>query len=252
MVLNPYAWNKKANVLFLESPGTVGFSQATPPYRIANDTSVAADNMKALEKFFDKYETFRGSDFYIAGESYAGIYIPRLASEVLDFNQSPKEYKINFRGVLIGNACTHPYECYTAKYYSRFSTEFWHSRGFISEADYRKYVSVCHTSESSPACVDLQKKISDDFIATGANIYNIYDKCHHPVYPPKYSGIFAEYQERRARYHAKPHSLRHPLRCTDAIGQLTVLNRNEFREAFKVNEFNDTLFWTPCSDVPLA
>jgi hypothetical protein len=44
--------------------------------------------------------------------------------------------------------------------------------------------------------------------------------------------------------------LRHPLRCTDAIGPLTVLNNNMFRDAFKVGEYNDTLFWTPCSDVP--
>ena len=64
---NPYAWNKKANVTFLESPGTVGFSQATPPFRVANDTSVAQDNLKAMRLFFAKYSKFAGNDFYIAG-----------------------------------------------------------------------------------------------------------------------------------------------------------------------------------------
>lgn len=87
MYINKYAWNKKANVIYLESPGTVGFSTATTKFRIANDTSVAKDNLKALQMFFDLYPQYKGNDFYIAGESYAGIYIPRLADEILSFNE---------------------------------------------------------------------------------------------------------------------------------------------------------------------
>lgn len=79
MSINPYAWNKNANVLYLESPGTVGFSKANDFYAIQNDTTVAKNNLIALIQFFTKYSRFKGNDFYIAGESYAGIYIPRLA-----------------------------------------------------------------------------------------------------------------------------------------------------------------------------
>ena len=67
MYTNPRAWNKQANVIYLESPGTVGFSTATPKYRTANDTSVAKDNLKALQMFFDLYPQYKGNDFYIAG-----------------------------------------------------------------------------------------------------------------------------------------------------------------------------------------
>lgn len=80
MEINPYSWNKHANVLYLESPGGVGFSTATAKYLITNDTSVAKDNLKALLLFFDRYPTYKGNDFYLAGESYAGVYIPRLAA----------------------------------------------------------------------------------------------------------------------------------------------------------------------------
>lgn len=79
MYLNPYRWNKKASVLYLESPGAVGFSKASKDYLSQNDTSVARDNLIALIQFFTKYNQFQGNDFYIAGESYAGIYIPQLA-----------------------------------------------------------------------------------------------------------------------------------------------------------------------------
>ena len=76
MSVNPYAWNKKANVLYLESPGTVGFSKANDFYAIQNDTTVAKNNLIALIQFFTKYAWLKGNDFYIAGESYAGIYVP--------------------------------------------------------------------------------------------------------------------------------------------------------------------------------
>jgi serine carboxypeptidase-like clade 2 len=74
--LNPNSWNRYANVLYLESPGGVGFSQG--PVN-SSDASVAQDNLVALMSFFQKFPKFQAHDFYISGESYAGIYVPRLA-----------------------------------------------------------------------------------------------------------------------------------------------------------------------------
>jgi carboxypeptidase C (cathepsin A) len=67
MKINDYRWNKKANILYLESPGGVGFSKANPEFLVQNDTSVAKNNLIALIQFFTKYKKFGGSDFYIAG-----------------------------------------------------------------------------------------------------------------------------------------------------------------------------------------
>ena len=48
--LNEYAWNKKANLLYISSPGGVGFSKGER--RVYDDGNTAEDNLKALVAFF--------------------------------------------------------------------------------------------------------------------------------------------------------------------------------------------------------
>ncbi|PRQ27610.1 putative carboxypeptidase D [Rosa chinensis] len=44
------------------------------------------------------------SNFFITGESYAGHYVPQLASTILSQNKVTNETKINLKGIAIGNA----------------------------------------------------------------------------------------------------------------------------------------------------
>jgi serine carboxypeptidase-like clade 2 len=64
-------------MLYFESPPGVGFS-LTDQYNW-NDNSTAIANANALWNWFTVWNEYAASDFYIAGESYAGIYVPRLA-----------------------------------------------------------------------------------------------------------------------------------------------------------------------------
>ena len=74
-----------------------------------NDPTTTEDNYKALTDFFRKFPNLKKNDFYISGESYAGIYVPYLANEILEKNKLPNtEVKINLKGILVGNACTDP------------------------------------------------------------------------------------------------------------------------------------------------
>ena len=90
-------------MLFLDSPAGVGFSINEDKNYIFNDPNTADDNLKAILYFFEnKFPSYREKDFFIAGESYAGKYIPDLALRVHSYNQEAT-VKINLKGILIGN-----------------------------------------------------------------------------------------------------------------------------------------------------
>jgi len=59
---------------------------------------VAVANYAALKDFFNKYPSFNSNPFYLAGESYAGVYIPMLGVKILE---SIKDTKINLKVILI-------------------------------------------------------------------------------------------------------------------------------------------------------
>ncbi|KAI6243482.1 Carboxypeptidase [Aphelenchoides fujianensis] len=105
---NVYSWNSIANVVYLESPIGVGFSYDTTNvnYKQASDDETALQNYGAIADFFMRAQTqFKDRDFFLAGESYAGIYIPTLAAQIALNLQSFSNQ--NFRGVLIGNGFMH-------------------------------------------------------------------------------------------------------------------------------------------------
>ncbi|KAJ6738115.1 CARBOXYPEPTIDASE [Salix koriyanagi] len=101
---NPYSWNKEANMLFLESPVGVGFSYSntTNDYHIIGDEFTANDSYAFLHKWFLMFPSYRKRAFYIAGESYAGKYVPELAELTIDKNNDPSLH-IDLKGILLGN-----------------------------------------------------------------------------------------------------------------------------------------------------
>ncbi|KAL5579363.1 hypothetical protein UlMin_011805 [Ulmus minor] len=101
---NPSSWNREANMLFLESPVGVGFSYSntTSDYDKLGDDFTANDAYTFLHKWFLKFPSYRKRAFYIAGESYAGKYVPELAEVINDKNKSPSLH-IDLKGILLGN-----------------------------------------------------------------------------------------------------------------------------------------------------
>ncbi|CAN4112237.1 unnamed protein product [Withania somnifera] len=71
--------NCKRNVPGLESPAGVGFSYSNTSSDYALSGDKAEDAYRFLVNWFKRFPHFKGRDFYIMGESYAGFYVPELA-----------------------------------------------------------------------------------------------------------------------------------------------------------------------------
>ena len=84
MYENPLPWNMNANLLYIESPSGVGFSIAkTDNDYLHTDMSVSRDAFKALQEWYLKFPEYDDNDLFISGESYAGLYVPYLAWQIV-------------------------------------------------------------------------------------------------------------------------------------------------------------------------
>jgi cathepsin A (carboxypeptidase C) len=115
---NDYSWNENSNLLFIDQPVGTGYSKARDPTHYARNEKMVAENFyKFLLKFILKYPQFKGRPLFITGESYAGHYIPAIASYIV---QHPVE-EMNLQGIAIGNGWVSPYEQYPE--YATFALE---------------------------------------------------------------------------------------------------------------------------------
>lgn len=104
LVINEYTYALDNHMLFVEQPIGVGFSNILNG-EAPNNTNDAAINFEQfMISFFQVYPELATADWYIAGESYAGHYIPSFAARI---TQNLKTNKLNpLSGVMIGDGLT--------------------------------------------------------------------------------------------------------------------------------------------------
>ena len=178
--LNNYTWVKEANIIYLESPAGTGFSYINSTIKedlYLNDNISAADNLQALLKFYEKFPEWKNQIFYISGESYAGIYVPILAYEILEYNKKVEDSeKINLKGILVGNGVA------DWKYdYSVSMMDFLFTHHLVSYEDRLAYVKYCLNNETynEIKCEEIfnyTNKVTD-----GINYYDYLRDCEIPV-----------------------------------------------------------------------
>jgi hypothetical protein len=141
---NEYGWTKHASVLYLESPAGVGFSYCDYDNCTATDTSTAEDSYNFLLGFYEKFPELKARDFYITGESYAGVYIPMLADLI------SQRGGVNLQGMAIGNSCwgTAVGTCGFRLEQKMILTKFYHGKGLISDSQYAQVVHECQSTHS--------------------------------------------------------------------------------------------------------
>ncbi|GJN11872.1 hypothetical protein PR202_ga30106 [Eleusine coracana subsp. coracana] len=175
--LNPYSWSKVSNMIYLDSPAGVGMSYSLnrSEYK-TGDLKTAADAHKFLLKWFELYPEFQSNPFYLSGESYAGIYIPTIADEVVKGMEKGAEPKINLKGYLIGNPVT------DIDYDFNSFVPFAHGMGLISTDMYENVKATCGGTFWGTVDDLCQENIDRvRWELKDLNVYNILAPCyHHP------------------------------------------------------------------------
>ncbi|WVZ20870.1 hypothetical protein V8G54_008192 [Vigna mungo] len=186
LLWNDYGWDQASNILFVDQPTGTGFSYTSDDSDIRHDeTGVSNDLYNFLQEFFKAHPEFVKNDFYITGESYAGHYIPALASRVNQGNKGNQGIHINLKGFAIGNGLTNPTIQYPA--YPDFALD----NGIITKAehdDISKSIPVCEQAaktcqtQGGTSCdnaLNICYKIFSNIlsIAGDINYYDIRKKC---------------------------------------------------------------------------
>ena len=177
--LNNYSWHNEANMIYLESPGNVGFSYINSTAKedlYVDDNTTAKDNLQALLSFFEKFPEMKDKDFYISGESYGGIYVPILAYEIIEYNKDLEETeKIKLKGILVGNGVVDwKYDVNLARMDFLFTH---HLTSYEHRLDYVKY---CLTNKTYDEGKCNETYNSADEVLDGVNLYDYLRECKIP------------------------------------------------------------------------
>jgi len=248
---NPYAWNKVANMLYLESPAGSG-----SPFEAGkgsssclkggkqvgckwDDVSQAEAYAHTLAAFHKAFPDFASHDLYLTGESYFGQYGPNIAHWIL--THAPFNKTLNLKGIAAGNACwggtATSVDC-NGPNSDQNDLDMYFGKALISKKLYTAAYNACGFGNSSghalaaresPKCFLAKHKA---FEAVGPhNIYFIYDTC-----PLRSLEAWLQESGKSMRWLTKAlrtelstngqvsplrdHLLEHPMATDDASGEL--------------------------------
>lgn len=181
---NPYAWNRVANMLYLESPAgsgsESGFSVCMKDQKPVdckwNDANQGEAYAHTLQAFFKGFPEYAHNDLYLSGESYFGQYGPNIAHFII--NHEPFKSSINLKGMALGNACwggdANTVQC-NGPNSQRNDVELFFGKGLFSPKLHKNILDTCKFPTVSSSC---QKLLDQMHAEVGPhNVYNIYDNC---------------------------------------------------------------------------
>ncbi|EGG02856.1 putative carboxypeptidase KEX1 precursor [Melampsora larici-populina 98AG31] len=157
-----WSWSQYANLLFIDQPAGTGYSFAGGGETIRELDQAANQVVSFLERFFKLFPELSNLDTYLAGESYAGQFIPYIAQAI----KSTTSVSSNLKGLLMGNAWINPQAQYPTY------IEFAYERGMIvkgskeakpAEAAWQRCQSVLesHDQVLISECEDMLQPILD-------------------------------------------------------------------------------------------
>lgn len=184
--VNPYAWNRRANMLYLESPAgshdPIGFSTCLKNGEVQrvcdwNDKSQAEAYAHTLLAFFEAFPEFKNNDLYLTGESYAGQYIPNIAYFIT--TEMPSKFT-NLKGIAVGNGCwggtANTVVC-NGPHAERNDVDLFFGKGLMSKELRDHVYKACGYDGGFPGPECPGALLQMDNEVGPHNVYDIYDNC---------------------------------------------------------------------------
>jgi vitellogenic carboxypeptidase-like protein len=102
---HPHSWTNVAHMLFFDQPVGTGYTSARDESGYVNsEEEMAAQLYRALLTFYARHPEYTDNPVVIAGESYAGKYVPHISHYIHEQNKNNSQHrKINLWGIAIGN-----------------------------------------------------------------------------------------------------------------------------------------------------
>ena len=261
MYRNKHSWSKIANLLIINSPPPIGYSYCTPAGQAGdgyscgtwNDSKTAVHNEIYLESWLQRFPQYGKNEWYLIGESYAGIYVPTLARRIMSNPNSNISQVL--KGFAVGDGCVgEDVLCGSRGPGPLMHLEFFRGHGQFSDKLYHETKSTCPydqllgfgTPVTDEACKTLLGKVEKQIGAYYA--YNLYDSCwyQNSLEPPKFTNKnywssvpkmsktshFNDFKNKNGRY--LPAENDYP--CDGAQAMFTWVVRPEVKKALHVEQ----------------
>jgi cathepsin A (carboxypeptidase C) len=199
---NPFSWNSKANLVFLDQPAGTGYSYGGASSDTDSDeATIGEDLYHFMQELVKTYPQYHKAPFYIFGESYAGHFVPAAGHHIMDGNAKKDGEYIALKGIGVGNGLTNPEIQYP--YYPQMAFHSDTTPKIIQEEDYQNMLKAipscvakikdCQTND--PSCSEAFQQCNFDMINpvqdTGVNVYNLNEQCTLPPLCGDYSHVKA-------------------------------------------------------------
>lgn len=166
---NPYSWSTAANLLFIDQPVGTGYSALGDPEGLAQDEDQVAEQLyTAVCKFFGslhrEFQPMSTAPFFVAGESYAGKYLTKFATRILQGGQYRTSsgamadcVNLHLSGVMLGDALVDPY---------------WQRTAYPAQAHANSLIDATQRAQADSIALHCQSQLLQG--------YSSYVDDHHP------------------------------------------------------------------------
>ncbi|OQR92985.1 serine carboxypeptidase-like family S10 [Achlya hypogyna] len=142
------SWTNVGHMLFFDQPVGTGYTSARDESGYVNSQEeMAAQLYTAMSTFFARHPEYAANRIVIAGESYAGKYVPHIAHYIHERNNAANatddEPRLNLWGIAIGNGEMKPL------LQTRSVADYALALGFIDHEQFRRHEA------SLARCADL-------------------------------------------------------------------------------------------------